>query len=589
MRKPYINRYTKLLSVAASGVFRRKQQDSRLNAGNKYAGIGFDPHWYITNNPDVAQAGIDGVRHFETSGINEGRHPHAFYSADWHNEMNRADADQPGGALRHLVKTRSDGTRKTAAFFGYAWNSARRPDPYIRAVIDALTDLGINVDVYIGGQFASAESTRGFRADVPRSDLSRFVRSKSYDFAISFNNALVMPDTVDALDCTIVSVIVDSVHHLFDHDKGGPHSAFKLQFHAAPIYTSLVDDLAKVPNVNAETSFIPAATQVIGRADVSKDRPIAVSWIASILGDYHLDQFTSRVDSEVSDGLELMDRCLNDIAITGSIGAAPASQDAAKILCEWSHWDYPLLEMHLQEIATNRDRINIVEQLAPLGLRLFGNARWRNYFAISPAVVRSFKSGAELRTHADICAVYDRSKISVNCPQVHAGTGMQYRVLDILASKSLLITKRIPNSDMEGLFGADSPIVTYTDIGDLRDKCEYYLRNDAERDARIRECNQLVASGFSFRERVQDYLKISNSQAAQEVGQALGRGSSTLIWPEAVVDWAFGQRAKSGTANAGNPHDAHREPFRAEPTFTMLGGVGWSDIDVPSLPSQARP
>ena len=184
--------------------------------------------------------------------------------------------------------------------------------------------------------------------------------------------------------------------------------------------------------------------------------------------------------------------------------------------------------MHLQEIVTNGTRLAVVERLAPLGLKVFGNARWRTALTLSPSVAQAFRSGAELRRHADLCAVYDRSKISINVPQVHAGTGMQYRVLDILASKSLLITKYVPDSDMERLFGADSPIVTFSDLDDLHAKCAYFLKNDHERRARVKACNALVARGFSFRERALEYLALSNPSLAGRASRHSRAGLSDV-------------------------------------------------------------
>lgn len=538
--------------VVADAVRSLSPADQELYSAilGKPESIGFEPAVYLRRNSDVAAAGMDPLVHFVRHGRNEGRASTFFFLADWHDEMNEADRATPDNVLLYLAQTRSDPKRRKVAFFAYAWNSAARPDAYIREMISTLADLGINVDVYIGGHFSGNAGTKGFRSGLNKSDLNAFLRSQSYEFAVSFNNALIMPETVDALDCKIVSVIVDSMHHLFDHADGGLDHAFKLPIHAAPIYTSLIKHLADLSGIRASTSFLPAATKVEGRQGQSHQDPIEVSWIASMLGDYHLDHFLSRVDDEVPDGLELVATCLTDIERTGEISACRASRDAATMLCDWSGWDYALLEMHLQEIVTNATRLAIVERIAPLGLKVFGNARWHAAMALSPAVFRAFQSGATLRSHADLCAIYDRSKISINIPQVHAGTGMQYRILDVLASKSLLITQYVPDSDMERLFGADSPIVTFTDIDDLHAKCAYYLKNEDERLARVKACNAMVAKGFSFRERVLEYLALSNPSLAKQTGRTAGRGSVALILPERIIEAARKTR-KRRVSNRG--------------------------------------
>lgn len=499
--------------------------------------IGFYPAVYLRHNLDVTSAGIDPLFHFIKYGQHERREPTFFFSTDWHIEMNDLGDSRLNSVLLHLAKSRSDTRKKKVAFFAYAWNAARLPDAYISEMITTLAAMGFNVDVYIAGHFAQGEATRGFRSDLKKADMGTFLRSQSYDFAISFNNALVLPETVDALDCKIVSVIVDNIHHLFDHTDEGLHSAFALPIHVAPIYTALIDDTKKLPEFHASTSFLPAATRVEGRGAKQGQEPIEISWIATMLGDHNLDSFMARFD-ELPNGPALLSRCLAGIEEAGAIGQDRVSWEAARKLCDWAQWDYPLLEMHLQEVVTNASRLAVVEKLAPLGLRIFGNSRWRTAFTFSPNTARSFRSGANLRCVADLCDIYDRSKISINIPQVDAGTGMQYRILDILASKSLLITRHVPNSDLERLFGADSPIVTFTNIDDLHAKCAYYLEHEDERLARVAACNAMVANGFSFRERVLEYLALSNPLLAGQIGDPTGPGSVTLIWPERVIEWA---------------------------------------------------
>lgn len=521
-------------------------QELYLAIVEKPESIGFEPANYLRRNPDVAAAGMDPLIHFVRHGQNEGRASTFFFSPDWHAEMNGGDGVGLSNILINLAQTRSDSTRMKAAFFAYGWNLEGLPDAYMREMIASLADLGVNVDVYIGGHYSQNTGTKGFRPDLKKSDMNAFIQEQSYDFALSFNNALVFTETVDALNCKIVSVIVDSIHHLFDHEDEGLWEAFKLPIHAAPIYTSIISELEGRTGHYAPASFLPAATTIERRQVASNEEMIHISWIASMLGDYHLDGFLSRIDNEVPGGFELITRCLKDIERTGEISTSRASQEAARILCDWSRWDYALLEMHLQEIITNRARLAVVENLAPLGLKVFGNARWRTALTMSPGVLCAFQSGATLRSHADLCAIYDRSKISINIPQVHAGTGMQYRILDILASKSLLITQYVPGSDMERLFGPDSPIVTFTDIDDLHAKCAYYLKNEDERLARVKACNALVAEGFSFRERVLEYLALSNPSLAKKVGDATGRGSVALILPERIIETA--RKTREGRA-----------------------------------------
>ena len=50
----------------------------------------FDRDWYLRNNPDVMEAGVDPARHYVLHGGVEGRAPSPLFDADWYVQLNRA-------------------------------------------------------------------------------------------------------------------------------------------------------------------------------------------------------------------------------------------------------------------------------------------------------------------------------------------------------------------------------------------------------------------------------------------------------------------------------------------------------------------
>jgi hypothetical protein len=78
----------------------RDRRDARVVAGSYY----FDGTWYLANNPDVAEAGIDPALHYASRGWREGRNPGpAFDTQDYltHNpDVERSGANP----LVHYVK-----------------------------------------------------------------------------------------------------------------------------------------------------------------------------------------------------------------------------------------------------------------------------------------------------------------------------------------------------------------------------------------------------------------------------------------------------------------------------------------------------
>jgi len=60
-----------------------------------------------------------------------------------------------------------------------------------------------------------------------------------------------------------------------------------------------------------------------------------------------------------------------------------------------------------------------VERLSPHGLALFGNPGWHKLNDLQRRVLASLQSGPPAVEHADLCRIYNASKVSINLPQQH--------------------------------------------------------------------------------------------------------------------------------------------------------------------------
>lgn len=76
----------------------------------------FDPEWYLQNNPDVAQAGIDPIRHYLTQGGLEGRDPSPNFCSRWYLETYE-DVKKAGiNPLVHYLKRGRKEGREAISF-----------------------------------------------------------------------------------------------------------------------------------------------------------------------------------------------------------------------------------------------------------------------------------------------------------------------------------------------------------------------------------------------------------------------------------------------------------------------------------------
>lgn len=90
--------------------------------------------------------------------------------------------------------------------------------------------------------------------------------------------------------------------------------------------------------------------------------------------------------------------------------------------------------------------------------------------------------------------VYNTSKISLSLPHAQVNTGFSWRVCDIAASNSMLLSN--PSDDLARLFGGVIP--TFDSTRELKDRCEYFLKNEAERNDIVKTCQKMIDKNHRY-------------------------------------------------------------------------------------------
>jgi len=89
---------------------------------------GFDTAYYLASNPDVAQAGIDALTHYQNFGWQEGRDPNAFFNTDFYLNQNPDVAAAHIDPLLHYLQSgAAEGRDPSIAFDSSAYLQAN-PD-----------------------------------------------------------------------------------------------------------------------------------------------------------------------------------------------------------------------------------------------------------------------------------------------------------------------------------------------------------------------------------------------------------------------------------------------------------------------------
>ena len=108
--------------IAWEGV--RLLRDMRLIAGS---GL-FDTDWYLQQNPDVARAGVNPLRHYLRRGALEGRDPNPLFDSDWYLQRNPDVAKAGVNPLRHYLRRGALEGRDPSPLFDSDWYLQQNPD-----------------------------------------------------------------------------------------------------------------------------------------------------------------------------------------------------------------------------------------------------------------------------------------------------------------------------------------------------------------------------------------------------------------------------------------------------------------------------
>ena len=395
------------------------------------------------------------------------------------------------------------------AFFGYAWNNALQPDAYMTETYQSLARAGADVDVFLGNHLSKEYGIYGLNEAMPLGKLQRFLAAEGYDAAISFNNSMLIPELTSAIGGRIVTVVVDEPEHLFDYHRAGPYEVFRQDIEIVAMSSVLERRITEaVDGVGSRLHFMLPATHIDNGARSMKPA-YPISWVASYVGDLNLDQYLKLI-TERPDFYALTLKCIDIVERDGDLRSVKTEDGADAALIQTLPWSFDYFQAQMQNILTNRSRVEVVERLAPRGLALFGNAGWQKLLTYNAAVLASLQPGPAPSTHADLRRVYNASKISINVPQSHTAQGaVQYRVIDVMGSAALLVTRHDEKSDLYRVFGEDCPVPTYSDFDELEELCVHYLSHEAERRALVARCNKLLEDGFDFTDRARELLRIA--------------------------------------------------------------------------------
>lgn len=143
---------------------------------------------------------------------------------------------------------------------------------------------------------------------------------------------------------------------------------------------------------------------------------------------------------------------------------------------------------------SEQKRIQVLSQIADLGLRIYGNRAWGNSTPLNSelALCYSPQKIYSLQHNQDI---YNGSKLCVNINHLQAISGFSWRVCDVMASNGCLVSDYKQN--FEKLF-PKVPIYSFTNRFEARKICLDLLNNESKRLDSVAACQEVIDEKYRF-------------------------------------------------------------------------------------------
>ncbi|MCR5620490.1 MAG: glycosyltransferase, partial [Treponema sp.] len=153
-----------------------------------------------------------------------------------------------------------------------------------------------------------------------------------------------------------------------------------------------------------------------------------------------------------------------------------------------------LLFIRVRGYYCGQERLKYLQQIDDLGLKLYG-IRWWNHIAYYDFDIAKCFDPTPIVTIEENQQIYNTSKVSMNISHPLAKSCFSWRVMDIMASSSCLLTEDKP--DWRNLFGKYLSkevieTVLYKDRFDMREKAIKLLNNEKFRLRCVKELNNAI-------------------------------------------------------------------------------------------------
>ncbi|MDR1243863.1 MAG: hypothetical protein LBJ79_01545 [Endomicrobium sp.] len=206
---------------------------------------------------------------------------------------------------------------------------------------------------------------------------------------------------------------------------------------------------------------------------------------------------------------------------------------------------------------SSKNRIKVLSAVADLGLKLYGTRTWLTELNFYPEIAFSYDTKQICSTEEQE-EVYNASKLSISISHIQAQSGFPWRICDIMASNSCLV------SDYHLNFESSFPgvkIPTFNNPYEAREVCKKLLQEKNMRKDIVLSCQEIINKKFRFKNilGIMEYF-LDTKLKTEKIGTA-----------KILNEQRFLQKLKENNIGAGHKRVNFIEKLKMKKRIKMLG------------------
>ncbi len=160
---------------------------------------------------------------------------------------------------------------------------------------------------------------------------------------------------------------------------------------------------------------------------------------------------------------------------------------------------YILLFRNVGVMIAHKKRVDMIKALQGFNVKVFGNELWKKYLPDG----MEYMGECDYRDSVD---VVNRAKIVLSTQPFQLTLGIPERIFDASAAETFVLSNDVKSVELA--YGESVGYFNNTDFSDIKDKVDYYLSHEDERQDKAKTAFKITAEKHTWKHRADAILQI---------------------------------------------------------------------------------